>query len=178
MRILHSALVCIALIGFRAPLSFTQTPRQSTHPVAARTELELGSVTVWLGMAETDTLGQFKAAGYYIGKASPDVMQLITNGSDMYAVWFKQGKLAFAERDWYTGNEVMSSVLGALSTLDRQDAHSCTISRQPQRRPGTEVDSVMIYCQDRSVQLFDGTVTVNGKTLSATAIKEIIGSRE
>lgn len=184
MRFLHLACFCIALFVLVPAASPAQTVTQPSLTVSQiRTELELGSVTVWLGMPEAAALHQFHSVGYRVRENSSGVSSYcyVLIGSTEYPVFFKEGKLAFAERDWNVGKTVMTSVLGALISLENHGAKSCTISHTLSDnrllpKPGaTTSEWVVIYCQDRSLQLMDGTVNVDGKTLSATGIKERIG---
>lgn len=178
MRIFLPTSVCLALILLLPSVNFAQIPRHSIHPVEARTELELGSVTVWLGMAEADALAQLQAAGYRVTGSPSETSRIIVNASEIYTVWFKQGKLIFTARSWSTKKSVMAAVLGALTSLEDRGARSCVISHQPLRKPNMSNDRVFIECGQRSVELSDGTVDIDGKEYSTTEVSERIGTPE
>jgi hypothetical protein len=179
MRFLHLAIPFIALFALVPAASSAQTGTQPRQTVSQpRTELELGSVTVWLGMAEPDALRQFQAVGYQVSSESTEVSKLVRNGSDVYSVWFKQGKLTFAERDWSTKKGVMAAVLSALASLENQGSKNCTINHQPLRKPNVDTDRVFIECDQRSVELTDGTYDVDGTSYSTTQVMERIGLPE
>lgn len=140
--------------------------------------LELGSVTVWLGMQETDALSGFQRAGYKIGPGSTEVSKILVNGSTIYGVWFKKGRLTFAERDWLQGRDVMTAVINGLASLQTQGANNCSIIHQPNIKPGVSIDTIYIYCENRSVVLSNGNVNVDGKTYTELSVKERIGRAE
>lgn len=168
-----------------------QTGTQPSHTVSqSRIELELGSVTVWLGMPEASALQEFESASYRVRKNPPSGASgycFVLIGSTEDAVFFREGRLAFAERDWNSGKTAIASVVGALVSLMNHGAQSCGFTHYPMpfkfgapqslRKPGVEgSDWVVIDCDHRSVRLMEGMDKMNGKTFPVTDIHERIGS--
>ncbi len=125
-----------------------------------KVSLDLGSVTVWLGMQKTDALSAFQLAGYTVtGKPSEETMFVVGN-STTYSVAFKRGRLSFAGREWLTSSsDELDAVLNALAALASHGASSCAIAHQPLSSPDTSVDRVFVDCGERSVLLAKGKFT-------------------
>jgi hypothetical protein len=137
------------LTCFLTPLiAQAQTPN-------SKVSLELGRVTVWLGMAQTDALLQLQSAGYQVLGTSTD--RLIKDGKNMYSVSFETGRLIFASRDWYNEEtKEIDAVLGALAALASHGSTLCSVQSAPINRPDESADRVFISCGERSVVLMRG----------------------
>jgi hypothetical protein len=122
--------------------------------------LELGSVTVWLGMPKADVLSACAAAGYRATevKDNGDVFISITTGTarsdQVYAVKVRGGRVIYADREWYSSErDAWESVLGALATLDGKN---CLLSHQPVNKPESQMNRVFLLCGPRSVLITNG----------------------
>jgi len=121
----------------------------------SKISLQLGRVTVWLGMPQTDALLQLQSAGYQVFGSSTD--RLIKDGKNDYSVSFETGRLVYASRDWYNEetNEI-DAVLGALAALASHGSTLCSVLSAPISRPDESAERVFITCGERSVVLMRG----------------------
>jgi len=140
----------------------------------SRVAIELGSVTVWLGMPQTDVLLQFQSAGYKLLGDNSTARRDFQDGNHVYSVWFKNGKVACADREWYsTGGDEMGAVLGALAAIASHGASSCSIIHDPINEPGNSADRILIQCGQRSVVLVKGKIEPPAQVLYVSAFERI-----
>ncbi len=130
---------------------------QSTEKVS----LDLGSVTVWLGMPRQEVVNKCTAAGYK--QYPPDDHQILflDSGNHEYTTQFKSGLLVYADREWYTAKgdmDAFQTTMAAMGSLvDKQKFPlSCMISHEPISKPGTHVNRLFVLCGKRSFLLIDG----------------------
>lgn len=160
--------ICLLLL----PIAFatTNNPQPAlliaqTHVTRPKVSLELGSVDVWLGMLEDEALLKFQKAGYQVlPNSSTEVRKLIKNENHIYSVEFKNGRLTYAVREWYSsGTDEIDAVLGALSAMTSHGAEECSINHDTLSNPDESADRILIYCGERSVLLVKGKSGSLGK---------------
>jgi hypothetical protein len=133
--------------------------------VPPRVSLELGSITVWLGMPRQEVINKCASAGFKSIEA-PNGIRFVS-GDTMYTVEFKDDRLTYADREWYFANgelDAFQSTIAALGAIaDDNSSLTCTISHQPLNTPEMQINRVFIVCGNRSYLLIDGTM--NGKKI-------------
>jgi hypothetical protein len=97
-------------------------------------------------------------------------------GDNGYWARFKDDRLAFASREWYSskGNlDAFQSTMAALGALSDSESSplTCTISHDPVSTPDHQFNRVLIVCGRRSFLLTEGTM--NGKKV--VGVSERIG---
>jgi len=84
------------------------------------------------------------------------------NGDNVYWTEFKDERLAFASREWYSskGNlDVFQSALAALGAVsDSEGSLTCTITHAPLSSPDNQFNRIFIVCGKRSFLLMEGTM--------------------
>ena len=143
-----------------AVLSLSLTPYGLAQSSGDRVALDLGSVTVWLGMPQQEVLSKFEAAGYRVQPVNETTMVL--NGERVYDVKFTAGRLSYADRDWI-GRDVKAfdAVIGALGALAQYGGSPCRVSHDPIAEPGHSADRIFISCGKRSVLIIKGKLEGN-----------------
>jgi hypothetical protein len=144
---------------------------------SAKTALDIGGVTVWLGMSKKELLARCSAAGLYILKPegndfvifeSAEAWKSMQAGGPVKAPYYvvtKNEAVVFATREWRSSEaDDADAVLGALQSLGNRT--DCTISHERERTPERDYDKVFIRCGARTV------VFKNGK-LSGTPVFDI-----
>jgi hypothetical protein len=141
----------------------------------AKVSLELGSVTVWLGMPETEALSGFQRAGYKVLGMPSALTKMIVNDKTAYSVGFKGGRLVYADREWpSSGSGELDAVLRAMAALASHGTTSCSIIHAPISKPDGSLNRIFIDCGERSVLLAKGTFEASGENRFVT-ISERIG---
>jgi hypothetical protein len=127
-----------------------------------RVSLDLGTVTVWLGMPKTEVVKRCTDAGFEIVDLGEGVIAHIADRT-VHDLRFKNGRLSYADLEWYNSNvEEIDAVIGALGALaDKRESQTCTILHQPYSAPDIVLNRVFITCGDRSVFIASGKS--NGK---------------
>jgi hypothetical protein len=116
-------------------------------------ELEIGGITVRLGMGQEQTLSKFSGMSYKLEQPEPDNW-VLSSGGIRGQVIFRSGVLVFASRDWLTrSDEELESVSAALVSLTQRGGPSCTLSSHPFSAPATNVQWVHISCGKRTLKL-------------------------
>ncbi len=122
-----------------------------------RVELELGSVTVWLGMSKALAEKQLTEAGYRVVEGAGTDWMIWEDGTEKgrwYSVQFRAGKLSYADRQWWLkGQDPFEAVLAALSALSEKARIPCFIMNVPLNKPDQQGDRIVIQCGQRSVLL-------------------------
>jgi hypothetical protein len=135
-------------------LSVAEAQVVSRHP---KLSIDLGSVTVWLGMPQTDALLQFQSAGVKVLGDGTAGRTNIQDGSHVYSIWFKNGKVVCAEREWYSsGRDEMDAVIGALSAVASHGESTCSIVHDTIGEPDHSGERILLDCGQRSVLLLKG----------------------
>jgi hypothetical protein len=112
-----------------------------------RVSLDVGPVTVWLGMLKSDAIKKYSEAGYKV-LDNGDALMLSSNGNVTLLI-FQHNSLIFASRDWSVGEspDEAQAVIGAVSALaEKTKTNACTVSHDPLSEPGISVDRVFIQC--------------------------------
>lgn len=151
--VLMKSLIAVLLIFTALTTAAAQTGQRVT--------LELGNVTVWLGMPKVDVLSACAAAGYTAIENKDDgsinILTGTTKAGRLYSVRFTAGRVSYAGRSWSSnGKDELDAVLGALATLDGKN---CTVSHEPTNEPDTQLNRVLIVCGSRSVLIVTGKIS-------------------
>jgi hypothetical protein len=127
--------------------------------------LEVGIVTVWLGMPQADAQQEFAKNGYTL--APPGDSSLVTQGQgsearDIGQVQFRKGRLIYASRDWPGGDNAIQSVSAILTTFARNGSNLCTLNEAPLKEPGFQLNRLWVRCGERELFLTEETVPRRG----------------
>jgi hypothetical protein len=145
-----------------------------------KTSLELGSVTVWLGMPRQEVVKRCATAGYSVSNGPGDELVIrdsekMTTDSHIFRVIFKDDRVTYASRNWYSSKaKPFEAVLGALEQLADRRASGCLLVHDQDKSPDSAWDMVYITCGLRRVLIESGNT--NGE--SVAAVYEQIDSRE
>ena len=181
------ALSCVirAACLFLAVQSLAQTSEVS---------LDLGPVTVRLGMPKPEVLQKFSDAGYKVQDIdSKDGNGPLVDGKRLFVVnktpfpieeswrnayWlsFTAGRLSYAQRSWFNEKDPLSSAIEAMGSLTAQGSRSCSVTYSPISHPGSSARRVFIECGKRSVLLLRGEYESGGSTNPHFEVSERIGS--
>jgi hypothetical protein len=141
-----------------------------------RVSLQLGTVTVWLGMDRVEVKRRVETFGMYFPKQpNPEKIVVVADLKEetSYALMFRDEKLSYATRNWpYDKSNSLPTVMDALASLVDEGATKCIIEHAPLSSPGTKMDRVFINCGERGLLLSYGTI--NG--LTDKSITETIGN--
>ncbi len=160
---IHRLLIttCLFAAGAAYALSSPLTAEAQAVSNHARVSVDLGSVTVWLGMPQTDALAQFRSAGYKVLGDGTTARTDVQDGNHVYSIWFQGGRVICAEREWYSsGRDEMDAVLGALAAMASHGARSCSVMHDTIDEPEQSAARVLIECGQRSVLLMKGKIDV------------------
>jgi hypothetical protein len=156
--------------------------------------LDLGPVTVRLGMPKREVLQKFSDAGYKVldidskdenGPLVDGKRLFVTNKTpfpiqeswqNSYDISFTAGRLSYAERSWFNEKDLLSSVIEAVGSLTGQGSRSCSVTYSPISHPGSSARRVFIECGKRSVLLLRGEYESAGSTNPHFEISERIGN--
>lgn len=166
----------------RALLIFALFTSSAVGQTGSRVTLDLGPVTVWLGMDRAAAKQQLETAGM---KFIPDesdtgrVQVLDQFAKRLYSLRFENNKVVFAERNWLSDEaNALSSVMDALTSLADQAASRCTIQHDPINKPEGKLNRVFITCGPRAILMTFGTMTIGGQSYSDDTVEERIGAFE
>jgi hypothetical protein len=143
-----------------------------------KTSLELGSVTVWLGMPRQEVVKRCASSGYSVFQGPGDEFEIrdsekLTTDSHIFRVIFKNDRVTYASRNWYSSKaKPFDAVLGALEQLE--GAHGCIVLHDQDKSPDNTWDRVSITCGLRRVLIETG----NASGESLAGVYEQIDSRE
>ena len=129
---------------------------------AGRTEIEVGSAVLWLGMAEGQALNRLKSAGYRIEALKEHQEYMAVGGENGRAaisstLSFSSGRLAYADREWLTNSDALGALLGALGSLSGRGARTCVLQHAPLLAPDQNSDRIFVRCGSRSVLIMKGS---------------------
>lgn len=147
----HRMLVVIVVL-----LSLPCIAQSSSKTVS----LDFSSVTVWLGMPRQEIINKCAGAGFKQLNADKNGIMFV-NGDQGYSTRFKDDRLTFASREWYSpkGNlDAFQSTIAALGSISDSENSppTCTLSREPLNTPDEQLNRVFIFCGSRSFLLIDG----------------------
>jgi hypothetical protein len=147
-----------------AVLSILLFAFQSAVGQAKRVTLELGPVSVWLGMPKQQVLEKFTAAGYeiedpeekvvYVRNKSP--FQHDDSWLNIFRMSFTAGKLSYAERSWLDESDPLGSVTKAIGELTGHGSRDCSVSYNSANNPGYSDATVFIECANKTVYVTRG----------------------
>ncbi len=146
--------------------------------VGNRVTLELGTVTVWLGMDKAAVRQQVESSGMNFDESNPKIVLVADlQAKRVFTLQFEHDKLVYADRNWLSDEaNALPSVMDALAALIDKGATNCTIAHVPMSSPYTKMNRVLIDCGYRGILLTYGTQNVAGQTYTDNAISEIIGT--
>jgi hypothetical protein len=165
---------CLVVSGAVCVLG-SSTPVVAQAPIGhSKVSLELGSVTVWLGMSQTDALLQFQSAGYKVSANGTTAKTSVEDENRVYSIWFKGGKVVCAEREWYSsGRDEIDAVLSALAAVASHGTSSCSILHDTINEPEQSAERVLIDCGERSVYLAKGKITSSTEIQYVSVVERI-----
>lgn len=144
-----------------------------------KTSLELGSVTVWLGMPRQEVVKRCASAGYSVTGPGDELeirdSEKLTTDSHIFKVVFKNDRVTYASRNWYESNaSLFDAVLGALEQLGDVRG-GCSVAHHQDKTPDKAFERVDITCGFRRVRIVSGKF---GNGESVASVYEQIDSRE
>jgi hypothetical protein len=140
--------ICAALLLSIPNISGAASPTNLKPAVS----LQLGSVTVWLGMPEAQALTELRRAGLQVVSKANEGKTIFTDGHSFYSVAFKGDSVVYADREWLLSQkDEISAVLGALSTIAPRGATPCTVHHAQVSNPALQADRVFVHCGTKSV---------------------------
>ena len=170
----------LAVLFLAAAVIPTLPQRAKQYPPQNRLSLQLGTVTVWLGMPKSEFMTAAKAAGYNVNDRpglDNEVLMTLESGREitqLYPISFnKAGLLKYASRGWPdTNKSPYEAMLGALKSVDGQH---CNISHEPLNTPQENLDRVLVYCDSgRSILITYGKLSISPASFGA--VDERIGT--
>jgi hypothetical protein len=164
------------LLGILVVASPLKLHSQSVGSQPARISLNLGSVTVWLGMPQSDVLLQLQSAGYKVfGEGETRTVSI---GDSPAMLGFKNGKLKYATREWYTsGQDEMEVVIRALTDLASYGGRDCSIVPDRMNNPDGSSDIIFVTCGERSLMFVKGKAAFKGAgEIPVVEVQERIGT--
>ncbi len=154
----RSLAIVLGVLVVTSPLKLHS---QSVRSQSNRISLDLGSVTVWLGMPQSDVLLQLQSAGYEVTGKGDSRTVLVGDSPEL--IGFKNGRLEYATREWYTtGQDEMEVVIRALTDLASHGGTSCSIVPGRMNTPGGSADEIFVVCGERSLMFVKGKAVVKG----------------
>ncbi len=138
--------------------------------------LELGTVTVSLGMAKQQVLRLFSEASYKVMESTATSSATVIDGAlkHVYTVQFTGSRLTYADRSWTsTDGEGLDAAIKALGALAQKGAASCSVAHAPVSEPDTTLDRVFVKCGQRGVLMIRGKASGIGDTYD---VSEFIGA--
>jgi hypothetical protein len=126
-----------------------------TRPNPTKVSIELGSVTVWLGMSKTQMVLVATGAGYRTMDHDNNIIVLDAKGI-VGTCSFASDRLVFASRSWWRpGGDTLTATIDALAALASY-GHDCELTHAPINKPTLDVNRLFVTCGDRSVLVVKG----------------------
>ena len=143
-----------------------------------RVSLELGTVTVWLGMDKAAVKQQVESSGMNFDQSNPKIVIVADiQTKRIFTLLFVHDKLVYADRNWLLDeSKALPSVMDAVTALIDQGATNCTISHAPITSPDAKMNRVFIKCGRRGILLTYGSTNLAGDSYTDNAISERIGT--
>jgi len=138
------------------------------------TTIELGSVTVSLGMPKQEVLKRLSTAGYKVIDSTSTTLVTVLDETlkHVYGVQFVSGQLSYADRSWsHSYADALEAVIKALGSLSDNGATACKLSHSPLSDPDSSTDRIFVKCGQRGVLMYRGKI--NG--IEAYEVEEFIG---
>jgi len=130
--------------------------------------LDLGSVTVYLGMTKTEALSRLSDKSYKVVQNKNDV--IASDAGRYYTLRFKSSKLVYADRSWTENPDLMDAILGGLGSVAKNSTNACNVLHQPVSDPDVSGDRFFIVCGHRN--LLVGKVRI-GRDVGPTILESI-----
>jgi hypothetical protein len=112
--------------------------------------LDLGSVTVYLGMTEVEALKRLSEKSYKV--VQPNANSAIASAAGhFYTLKFRNGALVYADRTWTENPELIDAILGGLGSVARNSTNTCHVLHQPVSDPDVSGDRFFIVCGHRNL---------------------------
>jgi hypothetical protein len=151
------------LIFLVVPLCLLAALTIYARPQLMKRELEVGGVTLHLGMAKSEVAE--KLAGQY-WKLNDDNWVVAPPNNIGPAIQFTDGKLNFTERFWATSeNDTGMALFGAVSSLNKDGFHTCEVTAGVNTSPDLTAHNVWILCGDKSVVINRDTIGSHSYTM-------------
>jgi hypothetical protein len=162
-------LILVALITLFSPLMQGQSKRVT---------LDLGTVTVWIGMPKQEAFSKLATAGYKLMTTSDEdtadgKIIAVLSGDELYSIAFTAGRLSFADRDWYNKNtSVADAVIDSLRTVAGPSGATCKVIPDTLSNPESSLKRVFVQCGTRTILIMKGKI---GKAENLVTVSERIG---
>ena len=146
---------------------------QLQPPTKERVSLDVGVVSVWLGMPKDQALKKFSEVGYKASPLRKDGSMFVDMGGHYSELIFKSDRLVYAHVDWYqSGRTEVDAVLGALGALaDEKKNETCDVTNEPLSSPDMSGSRVLVSCGRRSVLI--GKLKIGNDQPGATVLERI-----
>ena len=165
-RLVIFGIVCASVVVVTA-----QAQSAAGH---VKVSLDLGTVTVWLGMPQSDVLLQFQSAGYRV--TGEGDTRTVSIGDSPAMIGFQNGRLKYATREWYTpGQDEMDVVIRALTDLASHGGTFCSIVPDRMNTPGGSRDTIFVRCGERSLMFVKGEAVEKTGVVPVVEVQERIG---
>jgi hypothetical protein len=131
---------------------------------APRVDLDLGPVTVWLGMSQKQATSEFSNAGYVLDPllSTGEVFYVYrgeAKGEDFLGqVSFQNGRLVYASHGLPSDEDSYDSAFSTLTNFAQKGLAVCSLSARPLIEPRRQSQRVWIRCGDRTLFLLERTV--------------------
>jgi hypothetical protein len=149
----------LVLIGIVCASGALMTTYAQSAAGNAKVSLNLGSVTVWLGMPQSEVLLQFQSAGYRVtGEGNTRTVAI---GDSPAMIGFQDGRLKYATMEWYTytpGQDEMDVVIRALTDLASHGGAPCSIVPDRMNTPDGSANMIFVDCGEWSLMFVKGEV--------------------
>lgn len=121
--------------------------------------LELGSVTVWLGMPRQEAVKQLSKASYtLLNSRSEDFLIPVVDGSRnaVGLVRFTSDRLSYASRSWGTcERDCLETVLTVLGQVAKTPG-VCSVENDPRASPDLTVNRILVKCGQHGILMLKG----------------------
>jgi hypothetical protein len=140
----------------------------------SKVSLEVGTVTVWLGMPQSQAILDLQKAGYKVfGQGDTRTVSI---GNSPAMIGFKNGRLAYATREWYSpGEDEMVAVVNALTALASYSVAPCSLNHQDMNNPDGTASIVFLNCGERSLMFTKGEAQTREGREAVIEVQERIG---
>lgn len=123
--------------------------------------LDIGSVTIYLGMPRDEIIKKCASAGYKQFVVDKDTIAFQDGGDfSPYTVQFRNDQVVYADREWFLAKgdlDAFESAIAALGSLaDNEKSPLCIISHVLVRKPDRSLDNIVLSCGQRTITLVRG----------------------
>ena len=144
--------------------------------------LQIGRTKVWLGMTRTELQSKLSGAQTLVGAADEgESLGMIVTGKVVEGqVWFRNGILIGADREWLTaGFDGVAALIGAIDSFTQEGLRACVISHRTDSYPDMQHEVAVIQCGGKALVIVKGRIgkTQNFEGGEDERITEQIGER-